>query len=266
MIPINIVRQNVDINAKPVDLPVMADDQLLITSYFDTIQGEGPHAGRRAFFIRTAGCNFGEKLDSIACNFCDTDFAISKGTITSFQTLLEAVKDSGVRFVVITGGEPLLQPAMPAFIAYLLDNGREVQIETNGSYLFRLNDLATTHAALTIVCSPKQIAGRYASQPPNFAYNQAYNAIHFKFVVTSDSSASHHQIPSAWIGTVRAQWWVSPMTIYRKAYAGEVSSIWDSELIDHAAVAANYRYAATMVMGDARIKFTCQLHTLMAIA
>jgi organic radical activating enzyme len=261
---IKIVRQNADINAKANDYPPMEADELLIASTFTTIQGEGPMAGQRAFFIRTSGCNFGAKTH--ACEWCDTSFAVRDGVIHSFIYLLDKIKAVGTPLVVLTGGEPLLQTNTPRFIEFLLKAGVQVQLETNGAFLHRVEELAAIYANLHIVCSPKQVGGRYASQPPKFKYASAINPIHFKFVVSSDPDNTHYTLPQ-WAGVpTNSVFWVSPMTIYKKEYHGEVSSVWDDELVDRAACEANYRRAALMVMDNAFLRFTCQLHTLMAIA
>lgn len=264
MIP--IITQNADINARAADFPDMQNDELLITSTFATIQGEGPLAGERAFFIRTSGCNFGAK--DVACSWCDTSFAIKNGKVRSFISLLDEIKasESGHPLVVLTGGEPLLQENTLDFIKFLLKAGCRVQVETNGSFLHRrLSAIAYIYPKLFIVISPKQLMGRYASAAPGFDYGKVVNPVNFKFVVSADPESPHHELP-AWVGTVHANWWVSPMTVYKKAYDGEVSSIWDSSLVDQAATAANYGYAARLVMDNPRLRFTCQLHTLMAIA
>ena len=89
---------------------------------FKTLQGEGAHAGRAAVFCRFAGCNLwtGRESDraSAACTFCDTDFIGTDGEgggkFTTAERLADAIAASwgpGAedRYVVFTGGEPLLQ-------------------------------------------------------------------------------------------------------------------------------------------------------------
>lgn len=263
MIPI---RQNIDTNARASDFE-LAPKQMLITSMFKTLQGEGPFAGHHAFFIRTAGCNFGAK--DIACQWCDTSFKIADGKALSFADIAQQLEEHSFGdfkpLVVLTGGEPLLQPNAPDFVAYLLNAGYQVQVETNGSFLHKLSNLAITAKSLHIVCSPKQIKGNYAKAAPDFAYTLATNPVHFKFVVSADPETGHNVIPD-WANEVNAEVWVSPMTVYRKAYSGEVSSIWDSELVDQERTADNYRYAAELVLGNPNLKFSCQVHTFMGIA
>jgi 7-carboxy-7-deazaguanine synthase (Cx14CxxC type) len=117
-----------------------------IKEIFYTLQGEGTHTGRPAVFCRFSGCNLwtGREQDrsSAICNFCDTDFigvGPDGGKFRSPDDLADAVarhwpslNGHGKRFVVCTGGEPLLQ-LDEAAIAALHERGFEVAIETNGT-------------------------------------------------------------------------------------------------------------------------------------
>jgi 7-carboxy-7-deazaguanine synthase (Cx14CxxC type) len=117
-----------------------------VKEIFYTLQGEGAHAGRPAVFCRFAGCNLwsGREPDraSAVCRFCDTDFVGLDGTLGGkFQGAdalagrIEAqwpAGDSAHRFVVMTGGEPLLQVDR-ALIDALHARGFQVAVETNGT-------------------------------------------------------------------------------------------------------------------------------------
>ncbi len=116
-----------------------------IKEIFYTLQGEGRRAGRPAVFCRFAGCNLwsGREDDrtKAICRFCDTDFV---GTDGSLGGKFEAASDlaekigslwpygQGERYVVLTGGEPLLQ-VDSRLIDALHTVGFEVAVETNGS-------------------------------------------------------------------------------------------------------------------------------------
>lgn len=102
---------------------------LSVVERFVSINGEGAHAGELAAFIRFRGCN-------LNCSYCDTKWANENGTHAlpySAAQLAQWVEDKGVVNVTLTGGEPLLQEEIDELIALLLQNGRRVEIETNGS-------------------------------------------------------------------------------------------------------------------------------------
>ncbi len=113
---------------------------------FYTLQGEGANTGRPAVFCRFAGCNLwtGREEDRAGaiCRFCDTEFVGTGGPgggrFASADRLADAVADTwpaehpGGRFVVCTGGEPLLQ-LDGALLDALHRHGFEVAVETNGT-------------------------------------------------------------------------------------------------------------------------------------
>jgi 7-carboxy-7-deazaguanine synthase len=120
-----------------------------VKEIFYTLQGEGALTGRPAVFCRFAGCNLWtgreeDRADAV-CTFCDTDFVGMDGTEGGRYRDAEALADrvaaqwpaeepSGAasRFVVCTGGEPLLQ-LDPPLIAALHERGFEIAVETNGT-------------------------------------------------------------------------------------------------------------------------------------
>ncbi len=120
------------------------DRNYKIKEIFYTIQGEGAQTGRPAVFVRFSGCNLwsGREEDraSAICNFCDTDFRGTDGqqggTYTTDQlvnTILSLWGEkSGTPFIVVTGGEPLLQIDQKLVDA-LRTSGIEIAIETNGT-------------------------------------------------------------------------------------------------------------------------------------
>jgi 7-carboxy-7-deazaguanine synthase (Cx14CxxC type) len=119
-----------------------------VKELFPTLQGEGAHAGRAAVFCRFAGCNLwsGREEDraTAICQFCDTDFVgsdgLGGGKFETASALADAIESSWrstsagpqQRYVVFTGGEPLLQ-LDDELIAALHQKGFEVAIETNGT-------------------------------------------------------------------------------------------------------------------------------------
>ena len=119
-----------------------------IKEIFYTLQGEGSNAGKPAVFCRFAGCNLwsGREADraSAVCQFCDTDFVGTDGTLgaryDSADALAQQIQklwpegEIGNRFVVLTGGEPLLQ-VDDALVAALHARQFKIAVETNGSLL-----------------------------------------------------------------------------------------------------------------------------------
>lgn len=93
---------------------------------FSSIQGESHWTGYPCTFVRLTGCN----LD---CSYCDTRYARSNGEWVSVAWIVEAVERQGLRLVEVTGGEPLLQEGTPALLTALVETGRTVLLETNGS-------------------------------------------------------------------------------------------------------------------------------------
>ena len=130
-----------------------------VKEIFLTLQGEGVHAGRRAVFLRFAGCNLwtGREEDraTAVCQFCDTDFVGMDGENGGrYEADALAAKVAGLwgegtdhRYIVLTGGEPMLQ--VDDFLVDALHTlGFEIAIESNGTI--------ATHPGIDWVCiSPK---------------------------------------------------------------------------------------------------------------
>jgi 7-carboxy-7-deazaguanine synthase len=117
-----------------------------VKEIFLTLQGEGAQAGRRAVFCRFAGCNLwtGREQDraKAICKFCDTDFVGTDGTLggkyadaAALATVIAECwgQGEGGRYVVLTGGEPMLQVDAPLIDA-LHAQGFTIAIETNGTF------------------------------------------------------------------------------------------------------------------------------------
>ena len=137
-----------------------------VREMFYTLQGEGANTGRSAVFLRFAGCNLWsgrepDRADAV-CRFCDTEFVGTDGegggkfeTPAALAAAVEAVwpapawpaRGAAQRFVVCTGGEPLLQ-LDSALVAALRGRGFAVAVETNGT-------LAPPVGELWLTVSPK---------------------------------------------------------------------------------------------------------------
>lgn len=131
-----------------------------VKEMFLTLQGEGVNAGARAVFVRFAGCNLwsGREADraTAVCRFCDTDFVgvdgAGGGRFADAEALAAAAEGhwgagSAARFVVLTGGEPMLQ-VDDALVDALHARGFRIAIESNGTI--------AAHPGIDWVCiSPK---------------------------------------------------------------------------------------------------------------
>ncbi|MEO5944569.1 MAG: 7-carboxy-7-deazaguanine synthase QueE [Ferruginibacter sp.] len=100
---------------------------LPVMEHFYTIQGEGNHQGRAAYFIRLGGCDVG-------CVWCDVkeSWDTDKHPKVSIDYLIDEVKKTATKLIVITGGEPLMHP-LDDLTKALQQNGFETNIETSGS-------------------------------------------------------------------------------------------------------------------------------------
>jgi 7-carboxy-7-deazaguanine synthase len=104
----------------------MPDDRLRVNEIFCSIQGESTRAGCPCVFVRLAGCH-------LRCCYCDTEYAFKEGAFRPIDDIVEAVCSHPTDLVEITGGEPLLQPAVHTLIGRLCDLGKTVLIETSGA-------------------------------------------------------------------------------------------------------------------------------------
>lgn len=260
-----------------------ANERLLVTSVFYTLQGEGPFSGLPAVFVRLAKCN-------LACSFCDTYF--DQGHEMSMQELeghitariwhlftgveekppgwaadpADPSRHPGVG-LVISGGEPLLQTNLSAFIDHQYRKWEWIQIETNGTQPAS----STILNLATIVCSPKcaekdGIPTHYLKPLPNILEH----ATALKFVVSADPTSPYHRVPDwaiQWQKAHNRRVYVSPMNVYKdtpreakitllrgKPTLEEVSesvervSFWEQGLLDLQANQANHEHAAALCM------------------
>jgi len=101
---------------------------MVIAETFSSIQGEGMLAGIPSFFIRTSGCN-------LRCSWCDTPYTSwrPEGQRRSVRELIAAATVASLRYVVITGGEPLLQRELGDLARGLAANAHHITVETAGT-------------------------------------------------------------------------------------------------------------------------------------
>jgi 7-carboxy-7-deazaguanine synthase len=92
---------------------------------YTSIQGETQYAGLPCVLVRFAACD-------LRCSYCDTEYAFTGGQEVTRESIVADVKARGVPLVLLTGGEPLLQPELPQLAADLIEAGHEVMVETGG--------------------------------------------------------------------------------------------------------------------------------------
>lgn len=256
-------------------------DELLVTSRFFTLQGEGPYRGYPAYFIRLAKCN-------LNCSFCDTYF--DDGDWMSFAQLLAEVdsvideffckramptpawiKEKPGRVVlVITGGEPTLQTNLSAFMHEATHYFQTLQIESNGIIV-----LADMPAQTTLVVSPKCLEHdgkikRYLKPNPQMLARA--DCLKFVMSAPEDKSFScYSTIPDwarEWAERTRKPVFISPLNVYKKepqrvkaikdagqaltikerSEVHEVVSFWEPDLLDVTKNQRNHEYAAEYCM------------------
>jgi 7-carboxy-7-deazaguanine synthase len=104
----------------------MSDQATLkINEIFFSIQGESSWAGMPTVFVRTSGCH-------LRCTYCDTTYAYHEGGPMTVSAILDKVQTYPAHYVCVTGGEPLLQPAVFELMHTLCDRRYHVSLETSG--------------------------------------------------------------------------------------------------------------------------------------
>lgn len=121
---------DVSMNGVPtiaLKMEVEATGSLPVMEHFYTLQGEGVHQGKAAYFIRLGGCDVG-------CVWCDVkeSWDMNRHPKIPIRNLLENIRHTATQIVVITGGEPLLHN-LNALTAELKEAGLRTHIETSGS-------------------------------------------------------------------------------------------------------------------------------------
>ena len=99
---------------------------LRVTEIFYSLQGEARTVGWPTVFVRLTGC-------PLRCRYCDTAYAFHGGERRSLDEIIEEVGTYSPRFLTVTGGEPLAQPAVLPLLTSLCDRGYEVSLETSGA-------------------------------------------------------------------------------------------------------------------------------------
>jgi 7-carboxy-7-deazaguanine synthase (Cx14CxxC type) len=199
-----------------------------VKEMFLTLQGEGVNAGARAVFVRFAGCNLwsGREQDraTAVCRFCDTDFVgtdgVGGGRFADGAALAEAVAGhwgdgAEARFVVLTGGEPMLQ-VDDALVDALHARGFRIAIESNGTL--------AVHPGIDWVCiSPKagssvvQRSGDelklvWPQAGTDVASIETWDFRHFLVQPMDDADAADNQAAAVAFALERPRWRLSLQT------------------------------------------------------
>lgn len=106
--------------------PTPTGASLRISEIFYSLQGETSRVGLPTVFIRLTGC-------PLRCNYCDTAYAFTGGQSMTLQAIVDEVKRFPVRYVTVTGGEPLAQKNCLPLMQMLCDSGYQVSLETSGA-------------------------------------------------------------------------------------------------------------------------------------
>lgn len=99
---------------------------LRITEIFHSLQGEARTVGLPTAFVRLTGC-------PLRCQYCDTAYAFTGGKLMSLEEIVARVGARSVKYVTVTGGEPLAQSECKSLLTLLCDQGYSVSLETSGA-------------------------------------------------------------------------------------------------------------------------------------
>lgn len=191
----------------------------IVEVFGPTLQGEGPSAGRAAYFVRFAGCN-------LSCSWCDTAYTwdASRADLRAETMLMtvESILDAlpGQLPVVLTGGEPLLQQSQRAWGDLLGQlGGRAIWVETNGTIAPSAETLAR---ATQIVVSPKLAnAGQHRGRQdprvhPAFTILAADTRVHLKIVCATEADVAEATRFGRTLGYSDERIWVMPQAATRE--------------------------------------------------
>ena len=216
-----------------------------IAEVYSSIQGEGQFAGTPSVFVRTTGCN-------LRCWFCDTPFTSwnPEGPQIGITDLFQQVQAFGIEHVVLTGGEPLLQPDAIPLCEQLLAAGHFVTIETAGT-VFRPAPASLMSISPKLAnSSPARIASedaiRWRKRHEQIRSNTEVisrliesSEYQFKFVVDEPSDLSEiADYLAAWPQVPGERVWLMPQARTREEL--EARSKW----LEAEAVRLGYRFSS----------------------
>lgn len=140
-----------------------------VNEIFLSIQGEGTRVGLPCTFVRFTACN-------LRCTYCDTEYAFYDGTSMTIPVILERIAGFKSPLVCVTGGEPMLQREIVAFLEQLLIAGYAVLLETGGQQSLR----AVPHGVVKIV--DIKTPGAFREDPDiHFVESREFLGVHFDY-------------------------------------------------------------------------------------
>ena len=146
-------------------------DTLIINEIFYSIQGETSRSGFPTTFVRLTGC-------PLRCSYCDTEYAFKNGSKMSFKEIGSAIKKNDSKYVTVTGGEPLAQKDVIAFLRYLCDMNYSVSIETSNAY-----DISAIDSRVSVILDVKTPASLESDKNLISNYKKLKPIDEIKFVI-----------------------------------------------------------------------------------
>ncbi len=131
---------------------------LLVNEIYSAICGESRFSGYPCTLVRLTGCH-------IRCRWCDSAHSFAGGQTQSVDSVVKAVREQGQAKVLVTGGEPLLQSDLVPLLEALLDDGRQVLLETSGTHgPANMTPLAAVPAAVCKIVDVKAPGSEIGSE------------------------------------------------------------------------------------------------------
>ncbi len=150
-------------------------EKLRVTEIFASIQGESISVGMPTVFVRLTGC-------PLRCQYCDTAYAFSGGDWMQLDEISSKVKAFNLKYVTVTGGEPLAQKSCLNLLSALCDQDYKVSLETSGAL-----DISEVDPRVIKVMDIKTPASQEASKNrwENISYLREQDQV--KFVICNQS-------------------------------------------------------------------------------
>ena len=165
-------------------------ESVRISEIFFSLQGESRSVGWPTVFVRLTGC-------PLRCAYCDTAYAFTGGERKTVAEILSAVRRYGPRYVCVTGGEPLAQPACLNLLDALVEAGYKVSLETSGALdVSGVNRKVVKVLDLKTPGSGEESRNRYA----NLDYLDAKDQVKFVIADAGDyawakAKLTEHRLP-----------------------------------------------------------------------